>query len=77
MNTPMSAPPNGGGGLRQRLLRGTLLKWKEVNGYLDRDGVQPMEGPYLLWGMEQGYQRWKDRLSLTKSSTSRCRTWSN
>jgi hypothetical protein len=61
MNTPMSAPPNGGGGLRQRLLRGTLLKWKEVNGYLDRDGVQPMEGPYLLWGMEQGYQRWKDQ----------------
>jgi hypothetical protein len=61
MNTPMSVPPNGGGGLRQRLLRGTLLKWNEVDGYLDRDGVQPVEGPYLLWGMEQGYQRWKDQ----------------
>ena len=61
MNTPMSVPPNGGGGLRQRLLRGTLLKWNEVDGYLDRDGVQPVEGPYLLWAMEQGYQRWKDQ----------------
>jgi hypothetical protein len=53
--------PNGGGGLRQRLLRGTSLKWNEVNGYLDRNGVQPVEGPYLLWGMEHGYQRWADR----------------
>ena len=61
MNKPTSVPPNGGGGLRQRLLRGTLLKWNEVDGYRDRDGVQPVEGPYLLWGMEQGYQRWKDR----------------
>ena len=61
MNNPMSVPPNGGGGLRQRLLRGTLLKWNEVNGYLDRDGVQPVEGPYLLWAMEDGYQRWKDQ----------------
>ena len=61
MNTPMSVPPNGGGGLRQRLLRGTLLKWNEVDGYLDRDGVQPVEGPYLLWAMEEGYQRWKDQ----------------
>ena len=61
MNTPMPVPPNGGGGLRQRLLRGTLLKWNEVDGYLDRDGVQPVEGPYLLWAMEQGYQRWKDQ----------------
>jgi hypothetical protein len=61
MNSPMSVPPNGGGGLRQRLLRGTLLKWNEVDGYLDRDGVQPVEGPYLLWAMEQGYQRWKDQ----------------
>jgi hypothetical protein len=54
MNTPMSVPPNGGGGLRQRLLRGTLLKWNEVDGY---HGVQPLEGPYLLWGMDNGYQR--------------------
>ena len=61
MSTSMSVPPNGGGGLRQRLLRGTLLKWNEVDGYLDRDGVQPVEGPYLLLGMEQGYQRWKDQ----------------
>jgi hypothetical protein len=61
MNTPMLVPPNGGGGLRQRLLRGTLLKWNEVNGYLDRDGVQPAEGPYLLWAMEEGYQLWKDQ----------------
>ena len=61
MNTPISVPPNGGGGLRQRLLRGTLLKWNEVDGYLDRDGVQPVEGPYLLWAMEEGYQRWKDQ----------------
>jgi len=61
MNKPTSVPPNGGGGLRQRLLRGTLLKWNEVDGYLDRDGVQPVEGPYLLWGMDQGYQRWKDQ----------------
>jgi hypothetical protein len=61
MNTPMSMPPNGGGGLRQRLLRGTLLRWNEVDGYRDRDGVQPVEGPYLLLGMEQGYQRWKDQ----------------
>jgi hypothetical protein len=61
MNSPMSVPPNGGGGLRQRLLRGTLLKWNKVDGYLDRDGVQPVEGPYLLWAMETGYQRWKDQ----------------
>src|SRR5262245_57402630 len=61
MNAPMSMPPNSGGGLRQRLLRGVLLKWNAVDGYLDRDGVQPVEGPYLLWGMEQGYQRWKDQ----------------
>jgi len=55
----MVVPPNGGGGVRQRLLRGTLLKWNEVDGYLDRDGVQPVEGPYLLWAMGDGYQRWK------------------
>jgi hypothetical protein len=61
MNKPTSVPPNGGGGVRQRLLRGTLLKWNEVDGYFDRDGVRPVEGPYLLWGMEQGYQRWKDQ----------------
>jgi hypothetical protein len=61
MNKPMSVPPNGGGGVRQRLLRGTLLKWNEVDGYFDRDGVRPVEGPYLLWAMENGYQRWKDR----------------
>ena len=60
MSISTPASPNGGG-LRQRLLRGTLLKWNEVDGYLDRDGVQPVEGPYLLWGMEQGYQRWKDQ----------------
>ena len=60
MSIPTSVPPNGGG-LRQRLLRGTLLKWNEVDGYLDRDGVQPVEGPYLLWAMEEGYQRWKDQ----------------
>jgi len=36
-----------------------LLKWNEVDGYLDRDGVQPVEGPYLLWAMGDGYQRWK------------------
>ena len=59
MNTPTVSP--NGGGLRQRLLRGTLLKWNEVDGYLDRDGVQPVEGPYLLWAMEEGYQRWKDQ----------------
>jgi hypothetical protein len=59
MSKPTSVPPNGGGGLRQRLRRGTLLKWNEVDGYLDRDGVRPVEGPYLLWGMEHGYQRWK------------------
>jgi len=61
MNKPTSVPPNGGGGVRQRLLRGRLLKWNEVDGYRDPDGVQPVVGPYLLWGMEQGYQRWKDR----------------
>jgi hypothetical protein len=61
MNNLISVPPNSGGGLKQRLLRGTLLKWNEVDGYLDRDGVQPLEGPYLLWGMEDGYQRWKDQ----------------
>jgi hypothetical protein len=60
MTIPTPVSPNGGG-LRQRLLRGTLLKWNEVDGYLDRDGVQPVEGPYLLWAMEQGYQRWKDQ----------------
>ena len=61
MSSPTSVPPNGGGGLRQRLLRGTLLKWNEVDGYLDRDGVPPVEGPYLLWAMEKGYQRWKNQ----------------
>jgi hypothetical protein len=60
MSIATPVPPNGGG-LRQRLLRGTLLKWNEVDGYLDRDGVQPVEGPYLLWAMEEGYQRWKDQ----------------
>jgi hypothetical protein len=60
MSIATPVPPNGGG-LRQRLLRGTLLKWNEVDGYLDRDGVPPVEGPYLLWAMEQGYQRWKDQ----------------
>jgi hypothetical protein len=39
-----------------------LLKWNEVDGYLDRDGVRPVEGPYLLWAMEQGYQRWKAQI---------------
>jgi hypothetical protein len=62
MKKPTSVAPNGGGGVRQRLLRGTLLKWNEVDGYLDRDGVQPVEGPYLLWGMEQGYQRWNAQI---------------
>jgi hypothetical protein len=62
MVTTMSVPPNGGGGLRHRLLRGTLLKWNEVDGYRDRDGVQLVEGPYLVWGMEQGYQRWKAQI---------------
>jgi hypothetical protein len=60
ISTPVS--PNGAGP-RQRLLRGVLLKWNEVDGYLDRDGVQPLEGPYLLWALEEGYQRWKDRTS--------------
>jgi hypothetical protein len=72
MNVPVSMPPNSGGGLRQHLLRGTRLRWSQVDGYLDRDGVQPVEGPYLLWGMENGYQWWKAR-----DLTSRCRTWSN
>src|SRR5262245_39900282 len=62
MNKPTSVPPNGGGGVRQRLLRGTLLKWSEVDGYFDRDGVRPVEGPYLLWAMENGYQRWKAQI---------------
>jgi len=62
MNKPTSVPPNGGGGVRQRLLRGTLLKWNEVDGYFDRDGVRPVEGPYLLWAMENGYQRWKAQI---------------
>ena len=61
MNKPTSVPPNGGGEVRQPLRRGVLLKWNAVDGYLDRDGVQPVEGPYLLWGMDQGYQRWKDQ----------------
>jgi hypothetical protein len=39
-----------------------LLKWNEVDGYLDRDGVQPVEGPYLLWAMGDGYQRWKAQI---------------
>jgi hypothetical protein len=73
----ISVPPNGGGRLQQRLLRGTLLKWSETDGYLDRDGVEPAEGPYLLWGLEQGYQRWKDQAVVDESSTSRCRNWSN
>ena len=60
MNTTIPVPRNGGG-LRQHLLRGTLLKWNEVDGYLDRDGVQPVEGPYLLWAIGEGYQRWKDQ----------------
>ena len=63
MNTPIPVPPNGGG-LRQHLLRGTLLKWNEVDGYLDRDGVQPVEGPYLLLAMEEGYQRWKNQILI-------------
>ena len=36
MDNPIAVPPNGRHGLRQRLLRGTLLKWNEINGYLDR-----------------------------------------
>ena len=58
MNITTPVSPNGDG-LRQRLLRGMLLKWNEVDGYLDRDGVRPVEGPYLLLAMEEGYQRWK------------------
>jgi hypothetical protein len=34
---------------------------ERVDDCLDRDGVRPVEGPYLLWGMDQGYQRWKDQ----------------
>jgi len=60
MNTPTSIPPTGGN-LRQRLLRGTLLKWTENTGWLDRDGVRPADGPYLLWGLEQGLQRWQNQ----------------
>src|SRR3954451_5228043 len=59
MSIPTVSPNSGG--LRPRLLRGTLLRWNEVDGYRDRDGVQPVEGPYLLWAMEEGYQRWKDQ----------------
>ena len=60
MNTPTSIPPNGGN-LRQRLLRGTLLKWTENTGWLDRDGVRPAAGPYLLWGLEEGLQCWQNQ----------------
>jgi hypothetical protein len=55
----IAVPPSGN--LRQRLLRGTLLKWTENTGYQDRDGVQPVEGPYLLVGLEDGYQKWQDQ----------------
>ena len=60
MNTLTPTPPNGGN-LRQRLLRGTLLKWTENTGWLDRDGVRPSDGPYLLWGLEEGLQRWQNQ----------------
>jgi len=60
MNTPTPTPPNGGN-LRQRLLRGTLLKWTENTGWLDRDGVRPADGPYLLWGLEEGLQCWQNQ----------------
>jgi len=46
---------------RRRLNRGILLKWTAKTGWLDRDGVQPVEGPYLLWGLEEGLQRWQDQ----------------
>ena len=59
MNIPMAIPPSGS--VRQRLLRGTLLKWAENTGWLDRDGVQPVESPYLLAGLEQGYQKWQNK----------------
>jgi hypothetical protein len=60
MNTATPTPPNGGN-LRQRLLRGTLLKWTENTGWLDRDGVRPADGPYLLWGLEEGLQCWQNQ----------------
>ena len=60
MNTTTPTPPNGGN-LRQRLLRGTLLKWTENTGWLDRDGVRPADGPYLLWGLEEGLQCWQNQ----------------
>src|SRR5262245_57952961 len=67
MNTTTPTPPNGGN-LRQRLLRGTLLKWTENTGWLDRDGVRPADGPYLLWGLEEGLQCWPNQTVVAQNN---------
>jgi hypothetical protein len=48
---------------RRRLLRGIRLKWDAKTGWLDQNDAQPVEGPYLLWGLEEGLQRWQNQIA--------------
>ena len=43
-----------------RLIKGTILRWNETNGWLDRDGLRPPE-PLLVLACSEALQRWQNK----------------
>src|SRR5262245_12667802 len=64
MNTHVPVPPPGGGGLpaglsSDRVTRGTVARWSETTGWVDRDGL-PLPSPMLVIGYITILRRWND-----------------
>src|SRR5262245_56568828 len=43
-----------------RLVKGSLLRWKDTDGWFDRDGITP-PSPLLVVAITDALQRWKDK----------------
>lgn len=49
----------------ERVIKGTLLKWNETQGWPDRDGLRPPEHMFVV-AVDEVLQMWKDGKAETK-----------
>jgi hypothetical protein len=50
----------GGSIASSRFIRGQILRWTDIGGWTDRDGLKPPE-ELLVLASNEGLQRWKDK----------------
>jgi hypothetical protein len=56
-----------------RLIKGTILRWNETNGWIDRDGLRPPE-LLLVLACKEALQCWKQKRVVDEIEPSRFRT---